>query len=82
MSKENIKPIIQEIEYGKINIHLDKIMNSKNISTYQLNAKANIRFQTIQALRENKATRIDLNVLAKLCYSLNCQISDIIEYIP
>ena len=28
MSKENIKPIIQEIEYGKINIHLDKIMNS------------------------------------------------------
>lgn len=82
MSKENIKSIFNEIDYGTINLKLDELMKSKNISTYQLNAKANIRFQTIQAMRENKSTRLDCNVLAKICYALNCKISDVIEYIP
>ena len=45
MSKETIRPILQEIEYGTIKIKLDEIMKSKNISTYQLNTKSNIRFQ-------------------------------------
>ncbi len=82
MDKDNLKPILQEIDYGTIKIHLDKIMKDRNISTYQLNTKANIRFQTIQALHDNSASRIDFNVLAKLCYSLNCKVEDIIEYIP
>ena len=25
---------------------------------------------------------IDFNVLAKLCYTLNCDVADIIEYVP
>lgn len=82
MNKNNLKPILQEVEYGEIKINLDKIMNDKNITTYQLNNNTNVRFQTIQALRDNSASRIDFNVLAKLCYSLNCKVEDIIEYIP
>lgn len=82
MSKEKIKPILHEIEYGTIKVNLDKIMKNKNITTYQLNTKSNIRFQTIQNLRNNTSSRIDFEVLAKLCYSLECNISDIIEYIP
>jgi putative transcriptional regulator len=57
-------------------------MEDKNITNYVLNINTNIRFQTIQSLKDNTATRIDFKVLAKLCYSLNCSISDIIEYIP
>ncbi len=82
MSKENINPIVQEIEYGSIKVNLDKLMKIKNISTYQLNTKANIRFQTVQALRDNTSSRIDFEVLAKICYALNCKVSDIIEYVP
>ncbi len=82
MNNNNLKPILQEVEYGEIKINLDKIMNNKNITTYQLNNNTNVRFQTIQALRNNSASRIDFNVLAKLCYSLDCKVEDIIEYIP
>ncbi len=82
MNNNNLKPIVHEIQYGKIKIHLDKIMNNRNITTYQLNNTTNIRFQTIQALCDDSASRIDFNVLAKLCYSLNCKVEDIIEYIP
>lgn len=78
---KDVKEILQEVEYGNINVKLDKIMNDRNISTYELSTKANVRFQTIKALRNNESTRIDFNVLAKLCFTLNCRIQDIIEYV-
>ena len=82
MSKKNdeIKAVMQEVEFGDIYCKLDEILNQKNISTYILSEKANVRFQTIQSLRENTANRIDFNVLAKLCYVLECKVEDIIEY--
>ena len=41
MEKENIKPIVFEIEYGKIIVKLDEIMKKLNVSNYELNSKAN-----------------------------------------
>ena len=82
MSKQDVRPVLQEIEYGKIIVHLNKIMEENDISTYQLSTKTNIRFQTIQALRKNESCRIDFEVLSKICYALNCKVEDIIEYEP
>lgn len=80
-SKNNeIKEIMQELQFGEINIKLDDLLNARNISTYELSTKSNIRFQTIQGLRENKSTRINFNILAKLCYTLNCKVEDLLEY--
>ena len=80
-SKNNdIKEIMQELEFGEINIKLDALLNARNISTYELSTKSNIRFQTVQSLRENKSTRINFNILAKLCYTLNCRVEDLLEY--
>lgn len=78
--KKNINEVMQEINYGQIVLKLDKILKERNITTYELSNSANIRFQTIKALREDTATRIDFNVLAKICYALNCKVQDIIEY--
>lgn len=82
MSKTDnkLKTVMQEIEFGDIDVKLDDILNERNISTYELSNKANIRFQTIKILRENQATRIDFGVLSKLCYVLDCKVEDIIEY--
>ena len=80
MKNKNIKPIMQELEYGTINCKLDEYLNKFNISTYEISTKANIRFQTIKNLRENTSTRIDFGVLAKLCFTLDCKVEDLIEY--
>lgn len=72
---------IEYKDYGKINLKLDKMMKEKNISTYALAKATNVEFKTIQNLRETSITRVDLNVLAKICYAL--EISDmnsLIEY--
>lgn len=76
------KQVFEFKEYGTIKIKLDNIMKDKNISTYELSSKANIRFQTIQNLRQETSSRIDLEVLAKLCYVLDCTPNSLIEYIP
>jgi len=30
----------------------------------------------------NTISRLDIDVLARLCYALNCEINDLLEYIP
>ena len=82
MRSKKIKPILQEVDYGIVKCKLDDYLNSINISTYELSEQSNIRFQTIKGLRDNTSTRISYEVLAKLCYALNCKIEDIIEYKP
>lgn len=76
------KQVFEFKEYGTIKINLDTIMLNKNISTYELSSKANVRFQTIQNLRQGTSSRIDLEVLAKLCYVLDCTPNTLIEYVP
>ncbi len=78
--KKNTKEVRQEIDYGQIVLKLDDMLKKKNITTYELSTSANIRFQTVKKLREDTATRIDFNVLAKICYALECDVPDIIEY--
>lgn len=83
MKKVNkeIKSILQEVDYGDIKITLDELLIERGITTYELSINSHIRFQTIQGLRENTATRIDFGVLARLCYTLGCKIEDIMEYV-
>lgn len=76
------KEIFEYKDYGRIQINLDKLMEDREITTYELSSKANIRFQTIQNLRKGISTRLDLEVLAKICYILDCKIEDIITYVP
>ena len=45
------KEIFEYKDFCCIKICLDDLMNSKNISTYELSTKSGIRFQTIQSLR-------------------------------
>ena len=82
MSDYKINAVVTEIEYGNIRVKLDEIMKVRDISTYQLNVKTNIKFQTIQNLRENTSSRIDFEVLAKICYALDVKVEDVLEYEP
>jgi len=56
------------------------VMKNKNISTYTLREKHNIDTRTIKRLKENE--NVTTNTLNNLCNILNCDIFEIIEYIP
>lgn len=69
-------------EYGTIIIHLDKMISEKQISKTKLSHKAEMQRTQLNKYCNNKVTRLDIDVLARLCTALDCQIEDLLEYLP
>lgn len=69
-------------EYGKIIIKLDELIKKRGISKNKLSHKAEMQRTQINNFCNNKITRLDTDVLARICTVLDCKIEDLIEFIP
>ena len=67
---------------GQIIIHLDELLQSKKISVNQLSFRTEMQRTQIRNYRDNKIQRLDIDILKRLCYVLDCDLFDLIEYIP
>ncbi len=65
---------------GKIVINLDKYLKNHNISRSSLAREGELRYDTILSYCRGNVTRLDTDTLAKICSTLECDISDIIEF--
>ena len=82
MNQTKVRGITELRDYGKIEIKLKTIMDAKGVSIYQMSKLTGLKHNTIKSYYTNAPlTRIDLDVVAKLCYVLDCSVDDIIEYI-
>ena len=70
-----------DFENGYYLFKLEKVLDDKKISYNKLMRDTNTDFKVIKRLSTGDLARIDINVLARLCDYLNCDIEDIIEYI-
>lgn len=61
---------------------LSRILGEKRIKQSQLAKETGISTRAINALYNDKVTRIDYRILSQLCKALDCDISDILIYIP
>lgn len=66
--------------YGHIEIHLKKYMDQKNITRNALARAVNTRFEVIDKWYHGHVEKIDADVLARICYVLDCTPGDIIKY--
>ncbi|MGN0375419.1 MAG: helix-turn-helix domain-containing protein [Butyrivibrio sp.] len=71
-----------DIEFGSVRLKLDEVMKKQNISINKLAFRSEMQRTQLKAYRDNKIQRVDLSVLARLCFALDCDLSDLIEYIP
>lgn len=78
---DNINSIVELKDYGKIKLHLDKLIAEKGINRNILSKRIDVRFEVISKWCSGTVARLDLDVLAKLCYALDCSVGDIVEYI-
>lgn len=69
-------------EYGTIRIKLDELIEKAGISKNKLSHKAEMQRSQINNYCNNQITRLDIDVLARICTVLNCSISDLLEFIP
>lgn len=79
--KITIRGIAEVRNFGKIHIIVRKKMDENHISIYKMSQLTNLRHQTIKSYYYNDPiSRVDMEVLAKICYVLNCKIEDVLEY--
>ena len=60
--------------------HLSRLMGEKRIKIAELAREIDVHRNTLGALYNEKAKRIDLEVLEKLCKYFDCDTTDILEY--
>ena len=71
-----------DIEFGTVHLILDEFMKKQNISINKLAFRSEMQRTQLKAYRDNKIQRVDLSVLARLCFALDCDLHDLIEYVP
>ena len=67
-------------DYGKINICLKELMDKKKMKRNTLASLVGTRFEVIKKWYDGDVEKLDLDVLARVCYVLGCEPADIIKY--
>ncbi len=70
------------MEYGTIKIKLDDLLKSKNLSKNKLSHMAEMQRTQINNYCNNRIARLDIDVLARICTVLECEIGDLLEFVP
>lgn len=68
--------------YGKVRIRLDELIKAAGISKNKLSHRAEMQRSQINHYCNNDITRLDIDVLARICTVLDCEIGDLLEFIP
>ena len=77
---ENVRSVVNLGSYGKITVHLKELIEQRGITRYRLAKLADTRFEVVEKWCNGTVERIDTDVLARFCYILDCEITDIIQY--
>lgn len=75
------KNLITLKNYGHIEINLKSYMDRKNITRNSLARAVNTRFEVINKWYSGHVEKIDADILARICFVLDCKPEDIIKYV-
>ena len=77
---EELRSVVNINSYGNVSIHLKELIAEKGITRYRLAKLADTRFEVVEKWCSGTVERIDSDALARFCFILNCDITDIIRY--
>lgn len=67
-------------DYGKIYICLKDLMDKNNISISAMSNLTGVKYDIVKKYYCGFCYQYDGDILAKFCYILNCDISDVLKY--
>ena len=67
---------------GTIVIHLDELLKEAGLSKNKFCQRAELQRLQLNGYLKNTITRLDTDVLVRMCDTLDCTISDLLEYKP
>lgn len=69
-------------QYGEIKIHLMELIEGKGISKNKVMQRAEMQRTQLNKYCNNQVSRLDTDVLARLCTVLECEIGELLEFVP
>ena len=69
-------------QYGKIKIHLAQLLQEKGLSKNKFSQRAEMQRTQLNHYCNNTVTRLDIDVLGRICTVLDCSIGDLLEFLP
>ena len=71
-----------EENYGHLEIRLAELIEEKGLNRNKVSLKAAMNWRQVDRYCENDITRLDTFVLCKLCTALECEIQDLLVFVP
>ena len=67
--------------YGRVKVKLAKLLEDRGITRNRLRTLTGLKYEVIDRyFKAEQVERVDLDFLAKVCYTLGCKVEDILEY--
>ena len=71
----------QTEEYGQVRVKLRELLDSRGITRNRLRTLTGVKYEVIDRYYKGVGVAMaDLDFLAKVCYVLDCEVSDLLEY--
>ncbi len=67
---------------GSIQIHLGELLHKSGLSKNKFCQRAELQRSQLNGYLNNTITRLDTDVLVRICDTLGCSLSDLLEYEP
>ena len=65
---------------GHIEIHLKELLDASGLSKNKFCQRAELQRAQLNGYINNTVTRLDVDVLIRICHTLDCSIADLLEY--
>ena len=78
---KNSDGIVTYKDYGYIKYNMKAIMKKKRLTKSQIVKRTGLHHQIIERYMNDTIIRFDRDILAKLCYVLDCDLDEMICYV-
>ena len=75
------KAVLVRANFGHVELRLKEIMDARGISRNQLAKRIDARFEVVGKWYKGEVEKMDLDILARICYALDCTAEDIVCYV-
>ena len=76
------RPVLIRADYGRVELRLKEVMDEIGISRNQLAKLIDARFEVVSTWYKGEVEKMDLDILARICYALDCTTDDLLQYVP
>ena len=73
---------MKDTDFGEIKITIDECLKKKGMSKNKLMNKAEMQRTQLNNYCNQKVQRLDMSIISKICYVLECDLGDILKYCP